>query len=119
MMLVGAFIFVERKRGGASVSYHEMTRLINDDQAIVVDVRDAKEYSAGHIVDAVNIPFSKLVERSVELDKYRAKTIVIVDKVGQQAGAAAKQLMEAGYTVARMQGGMSEWQGQNLPVVKG
>lgn len=117
-ILVASFIYVERIRSGASISFHEVTRLVNADKAILLDVRDSKDYSAGHIVDALNIPFAKLADRAVELDKHRSKTIVVIDKMGQQAGATCKTLKEKGFDVVRMQGGMSEWSHQNLPVVK-
>lgn len=118
-VLISALLVVERKRAGASVSFHEMTRLINQDQAVLVDLRDSKEFSEGHIVDALNIPFAKLNDRVTELEKHREKTIVVLDKIGQHTAAASKILAEKNFTVVRMQGGMSEWQAQSLPVIKG
>lgn len=115
---VSALIFVEGQRSGKSLSYHEVTHLLNNNLAILLDVRDTKDFSNGHIVDAINIPYAKLSERSDELKKHVEKTIIIVDKMGQHAGAAGKQLKQHGYQVNRLQGGMSEWTSQNLPVVK-
>lgn len=116
--LVAGFVVLEKKRGGAVLSHHQVTRELNSDNAVLLDVRDSKEFSAGHVSGAVNIPFAKLKERLVELDKHKAKTIVVADKMGQQAGAGVKILAEAGFQAARMQGGMADWQAQNLPVVK-
>jgi rhodanese-related sulfurtransferase len=118
-ILVSALIVVEKKRAGVQLSSHEATRLLNDGSAVIVDLRESKEYSAGHIVDALNIPYAKLKDRAVELEKHKSKTIVLVDKMGQHTGAGVKQLGELGYECARLQGGMVEWQSQNLPVVKG
>jgi rhodanese-related sulfurtransferase len=116
--LLGALLMVESKRSGLSLDYHGVTRLLNKEEGMVLDLRDSKDFGAGHIVDAYNIPFAKLAERMTELEKYRSKTIILVDKMGQHTGAAARQLKEKGYITARMRGGMSEWTGQNLPVVK-
>lgn len=118
-VLVGALIVFEGKRAGPTLSLHQVTRMVNDGTAIIVDVRETSEYKAGHLVDALNIPHQKLSERSDELLKHKAKTIVVVDKMGQHSGASSKILREKGFTVNRMQGGMSEWLNQNLPVVKG
>lgn len=118
-VLVAAVIFVEGKRSGPSLSHHEVTRLVNSGNAVIVDVRESSEFKAGHIVDAINIPFAKIKDRAEELAKMKEKTLVVVDKIGQHSGAASKILKELGFNVNRMQGGMSEWQGQNLPVVKG
>ena len=117
-VLVAALVVFEGRKGGKALSHHEVTRMLNRDEAVVVDVRDGKEFSAGHIVDAIHIPYLKLADRSSELEKHRSKTIVVVDKMGQHAGAAGKTLKDKGFTVNRLQGGISEWQSQNLPVVK-
>ena len=83
-----------------------------------LDLRDASDYKAGHISGSLNIPATKLPERMVELDKYKDKPIVLVCKMGQQAGTAGKQLTAAGYTrVNRMTGGMMEWGNLQLPTV--
>jgi len=117
-VLVAALVFVEGQKGGSSLSHFEVTRLLNDDQAIILDVRDKKDYSDGHIVDAIHIPYAKLADRLSELEKHRSKTIIVVDKMGQHTGSAGKTLKEKGFTASRLQGGMVEWQNQNLPVVK-
>jgi rhodanese-related sulfurtransferase len=41
-------------------------------------------FPAGHIVGAVNIPQDKLAARMAELEKHKAKTIIVVDAMGQQ-----------------------------------
>lgn len=117
-VLVAGFVSLEKKRSGAVLSHHEVTRALNAETAVLLDVRESKDFSAGHISGAMNIPFAKLKERLVELDKYKAKTIVVADKMGQQSGGGVKILSEAGFEAARMQGGMADWEAQNLPVVK-
>lgn len=118
-VLAVALFVVESRKGGQALSHHEATRMLNTGDAVVVDVRESKEFSAGHIVNAINIPFAKLGDRASELEKHRAKTLIVADKMGQHAGASGKILKEKGFSVTRLQGGMSEWQNQNLPVVKG
>jgi rhodanese-related sulfurtransferase len=117
--LLYAYMWLEKAKGGKGVSVHGMTQLVNRDEAVVLDVRDAAEFKAGHIVDALNIPYNKVAERRAELDKYKAKTLVLVDKMGTHTGAVGRQLRKEGFTVLRLEGGMSEWQNQNLPLVKG
>lgn len=118
LLLIGLFIRHENRRGGATLSVHQLTNLINREDAVVLDIRDAADYKAGHIVDALHIPYAKLKERHTELEKFKDKPIVIVDKMGQHSGAAGKQLSEAGFNISRLEGGMSEWQGNNLPLIK-
>lgn len=117
-VLVAAFLVLEGRKGGPKVSFHEATRLLNSDAAVVLDVRESAEFKNGHIVDAINIPYAALVKRVTELEKYKSKQIIVVDKMGQHAGAAGKSLRDGGFNVVRLQGGMSEWAQQNLPLVK-
>lgn len=117
-VLAAALVYLESRKGGQSLSHHEVTRLLNSDEAVIVDVRDKKEFSEGHIVNAIHIPYLKLETRASELEKHRAKTLIVADKMGQQAGAAGKTLNDKGFTVTRLQGGMAEWLNQNLPVIK-
>ncbi|HLS99532.1 MAG: rhodanese-like domain-containing protein [Porticoccaceae bacterium] len=118
VLLIYAFAFSERIKGGKPISTSELTRLMNSGEGILLDIRDAKEFGEGHITGAVNIPFGKLDSRISELDKHREKLVVIADKVGQHAGAAGKKLRQAGFQVRRLQGGMTEWTGQGLPLIK-
>lgn len=117
-VLVIAFLLLESRKGGTTITHHQATRLINSGQAVLVDLRDNKEFKAGHIVDAINIPYANLLSRIDDLEKYKTKQIIVVDKMGQHAGSAGKILRDKGFQVVRMQGGMMEWTQQNLPVVK-
>ncbi len=125
-ILVGTFIFLavaflvnEGKQGGSSVSTTTLVNMINRDNAVVLDIRDTKDFGAGHIVDAINIPLSNLDNRATELQKYKESPIVIVCKMGQSASAAGKKLKALGYEqVHRLSGGMAEWSASNLPLVK-
>ena len=124
-LLSGAFlaalallIFSESRRGGRSISNRELTALVNGSQAVIVDLRAHKDFATGHIVQALNIPFDKLAERMVELEKHKSNTIIVMDAIGQHAGAACRELKKAGFDAVKLSGGISGWRGDNLPVVK-
>lgn len=117
--LIYALAISERIRAGKPASAHEATLLINRDGAKVIDLRDRAEFTAGHIVDAIHIPHGEVEKRMGELAPYKEKTLILADKMGQHAGPVGRQLKKAGYTVRRLEGGMSEWTNQKLPLVKG
>lgn len=118
--LVIAFFVNESKQGGATVATGGLVSLINKEGGIVVDVRDNKDFKLGHIAGAVNIPYSSLDSRVGELESHKEKPVVIVCKIGQHAGAAGRKLRALGFAdVRRLGGGMAEWTGASLPVVKG
>jgi len=119
VVLLALFIRNEMTRGGATLGAQEVVNLVNNEGAVVLDIRDKAEFDAGHIVDSINIPYGSLESRLSELKKYEGKPIVIACKMGQHAGAAGTQLKKSGYeNVSRLRGGITEWRGQNLPVVK-
>jgi len=108
----------EARKSGPSLSPQQAINLVNNQQGVFVDLRDAAEYKKGHIVDALHIPASKVVDRIAELEKFRDKPIVLVCKMGQQSGAAGKQLKAGNFDkVYKMSGGMLEWTNLQLPTV--
>jgi rhodanese-related sulfurtransferase len=119
VVLILAYTLRERVKSGVPVSNNELTRLVNSDKAVVLDIRPSAEYKLGHLVDSINVPYDRINADLSTLEKYKNKTIIIVDKIGQYAGTAGRQLAKAGYDVRRLSGGISEWQNQNLPLVKG
>ena len=108
----------EIRRGGQSLSNGQLTALVNADKGVVIDIRAPKDYAAGHIVGAVNIPQDKVASRMGELDKHKDKTLIIVDAMGQHSGTVCRDLLKAGYTAAKLSGGVSSWKADNLPLVK-
>lgn len=117
--LLAAFLFLESRRGGLSVSSQQLTNLVNTEGALVLDVRDRKEYGAGHITESTNIPYVKLEERIGELNSHKDAPIVVVCKMGQHSGAAGKILTKHGFAnVRRLTGGIGTWTADGLPLVK-
>ena len=118
--LLVAFFINEMKRSGQSISSQQLVNLVNQQKAVVVDVRDTSEYSAGHITDAINIPHSSMQSRLKELEKFKDRPIVIVCKMGQHAGSMGTMLKKAGFgNVSRLRGGLGAWQAENMPLIKG
>ena len=113
-----ALLWDNNRRNGQTVSTAEATTMINRQNALVLDIRDKADFKAGHLVNAVNIPYASLAQRMSELDKERERPIVLVCKTGQTVSMAGKMLREKGFNAVRMKGGMMEWNSQNLPVVK-
>jgi rhodanese-related sulfurtransferase len=119
LVTVALLIAHEGRKSGPALSPQQAINLINREEGVFVDLRDTADFKQGHIVDARHIPMTKLQERSSELADFKEKPIVLVCKMGQQAGAAGKQLREAGFDqVYKMAGGMLEWSNLQLPTVK-
>ena len=114
-----AWSFVGSKLSGIEqADTLKATRLFNDD-ALILDVREDKEYAAGHIPKAKHIPLGSLSNRIKELNKYKNKPILVTCRSGQRSARACGMLKKAGFeTVFNQSGGIIAWERANLPVDK-
>ena len=116
-MLVWSFIG-SKLSGIDEADTLKATRLYNDD-ALILDVREDKEFSAGHIPKARHIPLGQLAGRLQELEKFKAKPILVTCRSGQRSARACGMLKKAGFeTVYNQAGGIIAWERANLPVAK-
>ncbi|MGK0409998.1 MAG: rhodanese-related sulfurtransferase [Shewanella psychromarinicola] len=102
------------------VSHQELTLMVNKQDARVVDVRGKEEFKKGHIVDALNVTLSEIKNNQVtSLENFKTNPIILVCDSGTTSSQAAQLLTKQGFeNVSNLKGGMGEWKGANLPVVK-
>lgn len=119
LTLIALLIGFETRGGAKSVTPRQLSDLVNRQHGVVLDVRDKNDFRAGHIVDALNIPHTQIKQRIAELDAHKDKPVIVVCKLGQNAGLAARALKQAGFTqVYKLGGGITEWTSEQLPLVK-
>lgn len=85
--------------------------------AQILDVRTAGEFQSGHIANALQANWldeKEFKNRTQHLDK--TKTIFIYCQSGGRSASAQEALMQAGYQVVNLEGGMSNWKMQQMPV---
>jgi rhodanese-related sulfurtransferase len=117
-VLVVVFEVRERLQAFAALSAQQVVRLINQG-ALVIDLRSKELYDAGHIVDARNVPVRELESQADSLKKWRDKNVITYCDSGADGASAARTLMKLGFTkVSNLQGGLSAWLKDNLPVSK-
>ena len=106
-------------RPGQEIGTVEAVQLINRRDAVVLDVRDAAEYKSGHITNARNVPEAELDARAKELDKVKAKPIIVSCGRGNRSAAIAAKLRKLGFAEAvSLRGGIAAWQQANMPLEK-
>lgn len=122
VFLLGLFIaneFGQRFRGFPEVSPVDATRLINHEDAVLLDIREDKEYREGHILNARHIPLGMLDSRLKELEKFKGKPIIAYCRSGQRSARACSVLRKHGFeSVYNLGGGILAWQNANFPVSK-
>jgi len=79
------------------------------DDAVLVDVREADEWAAGHAPGAVHIPLGELPSRLGELPE-TDDVVAVVCRSGGRSARAVQWLAYQGYDVVNVEGGMLEWQ---------
>ncbi|UCC95971.1 MAG: MBL fold metallo-hydrolase [Candidatus Omnitrophota bacterium] len=90
-----------------------------DPKVKFLDVRSALEYKEIHIKDSINIPIDMLSSKIEELSKSN-QTYVVLCRTGNRSPMAADMLLQSGIrSVKVMHGGMTRWQQERLPVIKG
>lgn len=104
--------------GLKALSPFAATKLLNEGEAVFLDVRDDKEYKAGHILNARHVPLSKMDKFMHELEKHKDKDVVVYCDSGQRAQRAGARLKKNGFTRLHViSGGLGEWEKANLPTV--
>lgn len=110
---------MRRQSASRAITPREAVRLINDQDAIVLDVREPNEYKTGHILNAKNIPLSRLDEDAPRLSKKKDTPVIIYCKSGASSQAACTKLLALGYTQAFfLKSGLYSWQEESLPMAK-
>jgi rhodanese-related sulfurtransferase len=105
--------------GGAEIGTLEATRLMNQGPTLILDVRDEKDFAAGHLPKARHIPVKELGKRIEEIAKFKAKPVIVTDKGNARAAAACRFLKREGFTnVFQLKGGLNAWQQASLPIEK-
>ena len=106
-------------RPGAEVGPSDAVMLINRKDAVVLDVRDDGEYAGGHINNARHVPEKQLVDRMKELEKYKAKPLIVSCATGRRSAAVADGLRKQGFAdVVSLRGGINAWLQAGMPLEK-
>lgn len=89
-------------------------RLVGDAEAVLLDVREDDEWSAGHAPGATHVRLGVLDSGGLSADR----PVVAVCRSGNRSRTAAMKLAGAGITVYNLAGGMKAWAGSGRPVVR-
>jgi len=91
---------------------------MNDSETLVIDVRDATEFSSNHIEQAINMPLGKLIEDISKITEHKHKPVLIACLNGTRSASAGKILTKAGFEhVFVIIGGMQAWENDyKLPI---
>ncbi|HYR00673.1 MAG TPA: rhodanese-like domain-containing protein [Casimicrobiaceae bacterium] len=102
-----------------NVNTVQATQLINRQNALLLDVREPKEFEGGRLPAALHIPLSQLAGRAAELAKYATRPVIAYCESGRRSRMAGGTLSKAGFKeVYSLEGGLAAWKKDGLPVEK-
>ena len=123
VLLLFLFLFTliiyEGRKGGRRIDASEATRIINKEDALVIDLRTAGEFSSGSISSAANIQPDDVDKDNALFKAKEDDQIILVCKMGNASSSVGGRLIKQGYkNVNILSGGMTGWTQAGLPLIK-
>ena len=112
--------YVSRRLGPAKeIGTLELTRMLNDKNTLLLDVRETKEYEGGRLPNAMHLPISQLASRGSELAGMTSRPVVAYCARGSRSAMAARALAKLGFKeIYSLRGGINAWRQAGLPIQK-
>lgn len=103
----------ETQQPNDAISGASLSTLQEDDRAkenyLVIDVRGADEYAAGHVKHAINIPLGELESRLDEINAYKDRNVVLYCNTGNRSGKALDLLKQKGFSMLMNAPGVKQY----------
>ena len=91
----------------------------NNDDALIIDVRESTDFGKGHIKGAINQPLSTLKDKLEQLSKHKNVVVIAYCNSGASSSKACRLLTQAGFAnVHNIAGGINAWLEVKLPTTK-
>jgi rhodanese-related sulfurtransferase len=110
------------KEGVTHLSQKEFIEKSQEQNTVIIDVRTEREFSAGHIAGALNIPHKNILDDIALLDEYKGKDIIFYCHSGVRARWVTNYLNTVSYgdetTLFHLKGDVRAWRARGLPLKK-
>ena len=120
--ILGLLVYQEKSAKVLGIQFlapQEVVNKINRSAAVIVDIRDDKDFNAGHIIDAIHIQQSEFDAKLKKLQKYKQKPVIVVCADGQKSAKCALKLRKVEFSdVFGLKGGINAWQEAGYPLTK-
>ena len=108
-------IYSEKYRKYQVVDTNGAVSLMDDDELVIIDVREEKERKAGFLSNDLNIPIGQVKAKMDSLDK--SKNILVYCKSGTRSDRIADILSKNDFQkVSSLKGGFNAWLKADLPI---
>ena len=112
-------LFGTAMSGIIQINPRETVRMLNHEDAVLVDIRKPGDFGKGHILGAVNIPVDRIGEQQTEMAKYKGQSVIICCENGNDSIRAGRVLKMPGFEkIFCIKGGLQAWRAANLPLAR-
>ncbi|KTD66816.1 MULTISPECIES: rhodanese-like domain-containing protein [Legionella] len=108
---------ITQKKKAKELTPQVAVDLINNENAVVIDLRDKEAYTKGHIIDSIHAKSEDFEQQ--KMDKYKNKPLILIATRPFDAQSLANKIRAQGYQAHVLSGGIAAWQNAELPLVKG
>jgi rhodanese-related sulfurtransferase len=117
VMMAGPLL--ARIQGLNPIGPNQALSLMNHQDAVVLDVREDKEYEQGHILGSKHLPLSQLEDALKTLKADKDKPVIVVCNSGARSKSVCSALSKQEYqSVHNLTGGIMAWKSANLPLTR-
>ncbi|MEF9908175.1 rhodanese-like domain-containing protein [Streptomyces sp. P9-A2] len=107
------------RRGPGRLAPQQAHQQTSDGKAVLLDVRETPEWTAGHASGALHLPLSRLTAGASLPAVAQGKPVVVICRSGSRSQQAAKLPAGRGVQATDVTGGMTAWAREGLPVTDG
>lgn len=116
LALIFIYELVTQNKKAKQLTPQLAVAMINNDNAVVIDLRDKESFKDGHIIDSINAVAEDFEQP--KMNKYKNKTIILACARGLQSPAVAAKIRTQGFQPLILGGGIAAWQNADLPLIK-
>jgi rhodanese-related sulfurtransferase len=117
-LIISIFVFFrqEKIRNSSILEPQQMIFFLNRKNALLIDIRNNKDFSIGHISQAINVgPDIDLCKKEIKKDSERP--IIIVCQNGNYSSRMATDLKKENHDTYILKGGINSWVNEKLPLI--
>lgn len=104
------------------IEQSEYATFLQQDNAVVIDVRTEGEFNSGYIPGAINIPHKDIIKGRVNLEQFKGKQLLLYCHTGVRAGIALRYLVDNSQLKEKnmyyLKGDYRAWQARGKKIVK-
>ena len=116
VVAISLFFYSENSRKATKLDPQEVIFQLNNKDALLIDLRNEKEFSKGKISQAIYVG-PDLENCKKEIEKNLDKPIVLFCQNGNKSDEFSKELKNSGTDTFILKGGINSWTADGLPLL--